>query len=121
MITKKVLDSGWPYVPRGTFLNINFPKVDLHEGEERCADVTQWKWVMTRLHNVYSWSDDDVKNIEVCGHHRLPVDEDVVGQRHGECWASISVARSKQYMARAPDQEDVYHRLKDLWSCFSDR
>jgi broad specificity polyphosphatase/5'/3'-nucleotidase SurE len=114
IITKRVLDSGPPYLPENTFLNINFPKVD----EENCYNVSDWKYALTRLHRVWAWTS---KDFFTCDEPRLHIDEDVVARHKGQhdCWASISVAKAyhPSHTAEAEEQEDVWNLLGDLLTC----
>ena len=111
-VTSTLLASGTPYLPKNTWLNVNFPEVS----DVKCPEVAQFKFILTRIHQeVPFFSDDDV---EVCGNgERLPEEGEVIKRRDG-CWVSVSVGKvEKKLDAEAKEQGVVAEKLGGLLSC----
>jgi hypothetical protein len=106
-LTSKIISSGAPYLPPDVFLNVNFPKV-----EGNCTDLSNFKWVLTRI-NPGIISPPDVK---FCGGERLPTELSVI--THGGCFISVSVGNAKD-KTTAPNssQAVVLHKLRDMLTC----
>ena len=109
-VTETLLNSGAPYLPEGTLLNVNFP--DPYFG--KCHNIHQFRFALTRSVKHYPWVGDDV---ETCGKNVLPVDSDVVN-RKDHCYVSISVVKaSDMHTAEAEQQADVIERLGSILEC----
>ena len=112
-ITDAVVNSGPPYLPSNTFLNVNYPEVR----EEKCSSVEDFRFVLTRLHHTSHYDD-----VETCGSTRLPVDCDVIASKG--CYVSISVAKADTEhigsTAEKEQQADVLDRLQSILSCLGD-
>jgi 5'/3'-nucleotidase SurE len=103
----KVVDSGAPYLPADTFLNVNFPNLS-----DRCKTVSDFKWVLTRV-TFGLFSPDDV---HTCGRNKLPTEFEV-GFRN-DCFISVSVGdAADKTTARADKQAVVLDKLKDVLTC----
>lgn len=107
-LTQKIIDSGKPYLPNDTFLNVNFPKV-----EGKCATAADFKWVLSRI-NPGGLSGRDV---DWCGDDRLPTETEVF--LTGGCHISISVgdAHDKTTANGPARQGIVLEKLRDMLSC----
>jgi hypothetical protein len=106
-LTSKIISSGAPYLPPDIFLNVNFPKV-----EGNCVDLSDFKWVLTRINPGY-FSPPDVG---FCGGERLPTELSVI--THGGCLISVSVTNAKdKTTASADNQIVVLDKLRDMLSC----
>ncbi|KAF2157098.1 5'/3'-nucleotidase sure family protein [Myriangium duriaei CBS 260.36] len=105
-LTQVVLKSGSPLLPRGVYLNVNMPKIS-----ESCSKTSDFKFVLTRLHNAFMSPDD----VETCGKKRLPTERRVSGGKG--CHISVSVGdgstKGDSYAGQAP----VLAKLKGLLSC----
>lgn len=106
-LTDKIISSGAPYLPPDVFLNVNFPKVD-----GSCTDLSDFKWVLTRINPGY-FSPPDVS---FCGGERLPTELSVI--THGGCLISVSVANAKDKTTASTDnQAVVLKKLHGMLSC----
>ncbi|KAM0258722.1 hypothetical protein ACHAQJ_003731 [Trichoderma viride] len=106
-LTNKIISSGAPYLPPNVFLNVNFPKV-----EGSCTDLSNFKWVLTRI-NPGIISPPDVK---FCGGERLPTELSVI--THGGCFISVSVGDAKDKTTASNSyQAVVLDKLRDMLSC----
>lgn len=106
-LTDYIISSGAPYLPPDVFLNVNFPKV-----EGSCTDLSDFKWVLTRINPGY-FSPPDVS---FCGAGRLPTELSVI--THGGCLISVSVADAKDKTTASTDsQAIVLQKLHGMLSC----
>lgn len=108
-LTNHIISSGAPYLPPHVFLNVNFPKV-----EGSCTDLSDFKWVLTRINPGY-FSPPDVS---FCGGERLPTELSVI--THSGCLISVSVANAKDKTTASTDsQAVVLEKLYGMLSCLS--
>ncbi|PHH74159.1 hypothetical protein CDD82_5085 [Ophiocordyceps australis] len=108
-LTNRILESGKPYLPRGVFLNVNFPKY-----KAPCTDAAKFKWVLTRIYPGLISPPDT----ETCGSTRLPTEREVIHSRRG-CYVSISVGdASDKTTVDDQRQKVVLDKLSDMLSCF---
>lgn len=108
-LTNAVLAAGTPYLPNGTFLNVNMADVT---GD--CTDASQFKFVMTRINTFSILSDSDV---QICGNDHLPTETEVAGDDDG-CYVSVSVGEcSDKTTADAASQQTVLDKLGSLLTC----
>lgn len=106
-ITNHVISSGAPYLPPDVFLNVNFPKA-----EGSCTNLSDFKWVLTRINPGY-FSPPDVS---FCDVERLPTELSVI--THGGCLISVSVANAKDKTTASTDsQAIVLDKLRGMLSC----
>lgn len=106
-LTNAILDAGAPYLPNGTFLNVNMAEVT---GD--CTDASKFQFVMTRINTVSLLSTTD---IEICGTENLPTETDVTSEG---CYVSVSVGQcSDKTTADAADQQTVHDKLSSLLVC----
>ncbi|EHK42007.1 uncharacterized protein TrAtP1_011675 [Trichoderma atroviride] len=106
-LTDHIISSGAPYLPPDVFLNVNFPKVD-----GSCTDLSDFKWVLTRINPGY-FSPPDVS---FCGGERLPTELSVI--THGGCLISVSVANAKDKTTASTDsQAVVLEKLRSMLTC----
>lgn len=106
-LTSAVLDAGAPYLPDGTFLNVNMAELT-----DDCSDARQFQFVLTRINTDSILSSDDVA---ICGSDTLPTETDIV--RAG-CYVSVSVGEcSDKTTADATAQQAVLDKLGDLLVC----
>lgn len=104
--TGAVVDSGEPYLPEDTWLNVNFPDVT-----DECPDANSFKFVLSRI-NPGAFSEDDVEH---CGDDRLPTETEVVNKEG--CYVSVSVGDVDKTTAPADRQAVVLEKLEDLLTC----
>lgn len=108
-LTNKIISSGTPYLPPDVFLNVNFPKV-----EDSCAELSDFKWVLTRINPGFLSPPD----VSFCGGERLPTELSVI--THGGCLISVSVGNAKdKTTASTSSQVVVLEKLRDMLSCLS--
>lgn len=105
-LTDAVVDSGEPYLPEDTWLNVNFPDVN-----DDCPDADSFKFVLSRI-NPGTFSEDDVEH---CGGDRLPTETEVVNT--DGCYASVSVGDVDKTTAPADRQAVVLEKLGGLLTC----
>jgi hypothetical protein len=110
-VTRAVVDSGKPYLPRNVWLNVNFPSVD----DSVCSSASDFSFVLTRINTAVPFLTPD--DVTICGNGgRLPTESDVVG-RDG-CYASISVGVADTKLdAGAKQQRIVKDKLNSILSC----
>lgn len=110
-ITNTIINSGKPYLPANTWLNVNFPAVDTN----KCNNVNQFKFIFTRI-NTGLFSSRDA---QWCGSTRLPWETDVVVFRGSSCYVAISPgdANDKTTVNDAAVQEQIINKLKPILSC----
>ncbi|KAH7145944.1 survival protein sure-like phosphatase/nucleotidase [Dactylonectria estremocensis] len=107
ILVNQVIDSGKPYLPADTFLNVNFPKVT-----GSCTKASDFKWVLTRI-NPGTFSAPDV---EWCGDDRLPTETEVI--LGGGCHISVSIGDASDKTTVNDDrQATVLAKLKDILVC----
>lgn len=110
-LTTRIIDSGAPYLPADTFLNVNMMAP---VGE--CADPAAYKWVLTRINpSTPLLSSADVK---LCDRDTLPQETEVVHASSG-CFVSVSVGDcSDKTTADADVQQAVVDKIGDMLACF---
>lgn len=111
-IVQALTSSGPMFLPDGVWLNVNFP----HVTSTRCRSVSDYKFVLSRIHQPWPiFSDDDV---EICGNKkRLPKESGVV-IREEACFVSISAGRADTKRdAKASHQEFVLKKLESILTC----
>lgn len=107
-VTTRIVESGTPYLPRGVFLNVNFPEVT----ESKCNTLNQFKFILTRI----NWGVFSKPDVNWCGSERLPTETEVILQ--SGCYASISVGDAEdKTTADRKKQEQVLAKLKPILSC----
>ena len=107
VLINKILEAGTPYLPDDVFLNVNFP-----EDAGSCAEVGDFKWVLSRI-NPGTFSDNDVTT---CGSDRLPTESSVVGT--DGCYISVSPGdAADKTTVDALRQATVLDKLSDLLVC----
>ncbi|KAK2607569.1 hypothetical protein N8I77_006233 [Diaporthe amygdali] len=110
-LTSRIIDSGAPYLPNDTYLNVN-----MAAPLGACADASAYKWVLTRIDpSVPLLSSADVQR---CGQDTLPQETKVV---HADgCYVSVSVGDcSDKTTATADVQQAVVDKIGDMLTCFS--
>lgn len=106
-LTNAVLASGTPYLPNGTFLNVNMAEVT---GD--CTDASKFQFVLTRINTVTILS---VADVQICGNEHLPTETDVTSEG---CYVSVSVGEcSDKTTANAANQQAVLDKLDSLLVC----
>lgn len=106
-LTNIILNSGTPYLPDGTFLNVNMAAVS-----GSCTAASDYKFVLSRINPVTILS---VADVQTCGATTLPTETSVVD---AGCYVSVSVGRcSDKTTAPAADQQTVLDKLEDLLTC----
>ena len=112
-ITTTIINSGKPYLPDNTWLNVNFADVTA----SKCSDASQFKFIFTRI-NPGLGSPADAN---WCGSTRLPWEADLIGFRTGTCYVTISPgdANDKTTVNDAGVQTQIINKLKPLLSCLS--
>lgn len=111
-LTTTLLDSGAPYLPNNTWLNVNFPAAG--SGTD-CTSVDAFKFVLSRIYTRTIISGDDVVTCDNGG--RLPAESDVVGTKGG-CYVAVSVGKADDKLdADAEQQGVVLRKLGGLLSC----
>lgn len=110
-ITTTIINSGKPYLPANTFLNVNFPAVELN----KCNSASQFKYIFTRI-NTGVLSPRDAK---WCGSTRLPWEADVILLKGGSCYVTISPgdANDKTDVNDVAVQQQIISKLKPILSC----
>lgn len=109
-ITTTIINSGKPYLPENTWLNVNFPTVS----DTQCNSASKFKYILTRI-NTGLLSDQDA---EWCGSSRLPWEADVTLLRGGDCYVAISPGDANdKTTANAALQEQIIEKLKPILSC----
>ena len=108
-ITQEIIDSGVPYLPDGVFLNVNLPDV------EDCWDISDYKFVLSRINEAYFWSKDD---LDWCGSNTLPWEVTVADRK---CHVSISPGDGYSWWKTTENnitkQEIVRDKLRGILSC----
>lgn len=110
-ITKTLLASGAPFLPSGTWLNVNFPAAGAGTS---CTSPSDFKFVLSRIYTSTFISGPDVKTCNNGG--VLPPESTVVGTTG--CFASISVGlASNKLSANKAQQTVVLGKLSSILSC----
>ncbi|UNI16065.1 5'-nucleotidase [Purpureocillium takamizusanense] len=109
---KKKARSGkkWDTIPRGPWLNVNYPKYD----KASCSKPSDVKFIMTRVDKPPKEAD---KDIDWCGTTMRPLEKVIHGLPG--CFATISFVTLKHSdkKTRHGAEEDLLERLKDIMSC----
>ncbi|KAI5200406.1 hypothetical protein AUEXF2481DRAFT_69732 [Aureobasidium subglaciale EXF-2481] len=106
-LTNALLASGAPYLPGGTWLNVNFPNVELGV----CDAEGDGKFVMSRLYDGMGQV-----NVKTCGKKQLPTEASVI-ETEG-CYVSVSLGMAETLKdASAADQEMVRQKLAGILTC----
>ncbi|KAI4620010.1 hypothetical protein J4E90_008274 [Alternaria incomplexa] len=110
-VTTTIINSGKPYLPANSFLNVNFPAVS----ETKCSDPSQFKYIFTRINTGLL----SARDAEWCGSTRLPWEADVILIRGSDCYVTISPgdANDKTTMNDAAVQTEIINKLKPILSC----
>ena len=104
-LTRKLLSSGAPFLPRGVSLNVNYSPIT------NCRTASAFEFIITRIASTTASND-----ARVCGSNRL-MDESTIIRRSG-CFATVSVfnATTKRDVDAAT-QAVVVQKLGTLLSC----
>jgi 5'/3'-nucleotidase SurE len=110
-VTQTIINSGAPYLPANTYLNVNFPKVE----DNRCSNPSQFKYILTRINTGLLSSRD----ANWCGSTRLPWEADVILLRGSSCYVTISPgdATDKTTVNDVAVQQQIIEKLKPILSC----
>ncbi|KAF1350198.1 5'/3'-nucleotidase sure family protein [Delphinella strobiligena] len=110
-VTNTLIEAGKPYLPTGTWLNVNFPAAG---SGTSCTSASDFKFVLSRIHTATVFSGVDVVT---CGDgDRLPTEASVAGT--DGCYASISLGLAHNKLdATAAAQGDVLASLSKILSC----
>jgi 5'/3'-nucleotidase SurE len=110
-VTTTIINSGKPYLPDNTFLNVNFPTVE----EGRCNNPSQFKYILTRINTGLL----SAKDANWCGSTRLPWEADVILLRGKDCYVTISPgdANDKTTVNDVAVQQQIINKLKPILSC----
>lgn len=110
-VTSTILASGAPYLPNGTWVNVNFPAAG---SGTACTSTSDFKFVLARLFTATIISGTDVTT---CGNDgRLPAESAVIGT--DGCYASIAVGKASNKLdADEADQAMVLSKLTKILSC----
>lgn len=107
-LTSRLIASGAPYLPNGTYLNVNFAAVTATS----CTSASAYQWVYTRV-----YPDLLADDIELCGSDTLPQETTVVHSDDG-CYVSVSAAScSDKGTASKEVQQAVYDKIGDMFVC----
>ena len=108
-VTQSLIESGKPFLPAETWLNVNFPAVS----SSVCSSSADFKFVLSRINGAGSSTPADVNT---CGSARLPTETMVVDT--AGCYASISVGvATSKADASARTQAIVLQKLQRILSC----
>lgn len=108
-ITQTLIASGTPYLPAGTWLNVNYSPV----GSTSCSSESDFQFILSRIYPTLGSPD-----VATCGSSRLPRESTVMDT--AGCYASISVGvASTKLDADADDQSVVLGKLRSILSCLS--
>ncbi|KAL6707724.1 hypothetical protein ACN47E_003845 [Coniothyrium glycines] len=108
-VTTTIINSGKPYLPTNTWLNVNFPAVS----DSSCNNARDFKYIFTRINSGIFSS----KDASWCGSTRLPTESDVVSRKG--CYVTISPgdADDKTTVNDAAIQTQIINKLKPILSC----
>lgn len=110
-VTTTIINSGKPYLPANTWLNINFPTVE----EGTCDNANDFSYIFTRINSgLLSKRDADW-----CGSTRLPWEADVILRKGSSCYVTISPGdvEDKTTINDAAVQQQIIDKLKPILSC----
>jgi 5'-nucleotidase len=96
--------AGAPYVPSGSFLNVNYPTAG---AGTRCTSGASVKFVLAKVSST---------KLAVCGASSLPTESTVLGTSSG-CYASVSVLTTSKAEASAATYQAVGTKLASFLSC----
>ena len=85
IVTQTLVASGKPYLPKSTWLNVDFPPV----GTRSCSSPAGFKFILTRIDTAVLAAPADVK---MCGSTRLPTETAIVNT--DDCYVGISVGEA---------------------------
>lgn len=106
-VVETLLASGAPYLPKDTWLNVNYPDVT----DTKCTNAADFRFVLSRI---YPWFGGDVAT---CGKTQLP-DESSVYKSDDGCYVSISVANAYTKLdVDSTTQKFVLDKLAPILSC----
>lgn len=110
-VSSTILASGTPFLPSGTWLNVNFPAAGAGTS---CTSTSDFKFVLSRIFTSTIFSGTDVTT---CGNGGvLPPESTVVGT--SGCFASISVGKASNKLdANETEQAVVLSKLTSILSC----
>lgn len=110
-VTSTILASGTPFLPSGTWLNVNFPAAG---SGTSCTSASEFRFVLSRIFTSTIISGPDVVT---CGNGGvLPPESTVVGT--SGCFASISVGKASNKLdADEAQQAVVLSKLTSILSC----
>ena len=110
-ITTTIINSGTPYLPENTWLNVNFPAIS-----DKCNETSQFEYIFTRI-NPGLLSEPDA---DWCGNTRLPWEGELVrlGRPTG-CYVAISPGdvNDKTTVNDVAVQMQIIDKLKPILSC----
>lgn len=110
-LTSRVVESGAPYLPDDTYLNVN-----MMAPVGACADPAAYRWVLTRINP--STPLISSADVELCGSDTLPTETEVVHASEG-CYVSVSVGDCSDKTTAAADvQQAVVDKIGDMLTCF---
>ncbi|GAD99498.1 5'/3'-nucleotidase SurE family protein [Paecilomyces variotii No. 5] len=108
-LTNALLASGRPYLPNGTWLNVNFPSAG---SGTRCTNVGDFKFVLSRIRS----SSGSI--VSACNNDTLPTETSVVGT--DGCYVSVSVGNASTKNDATTDEQSIVERkLGSALSCLS--
>lgn len=110
-VTQAVTNSGKPYLPSNTWLNVNYPAVN----STSCSSTSDFKFVLSRINTAVPLiTPSDVVTCNNGG--RLPTETTVVDT--AGCYASISVGVATTKLdASESEQATVLSKLSSILSC----
>ncbi|TGO66103.1 hypothetical protein BOTNAR_0068g00170 [Botryotinia narcissicola] len=107
-VVDAIVDSGTPYLPDETFLNVNFPETT------DCTSVSDFSFVLSRIYTAVPLvSGTDVVTCNNGG--RLPTETKVVGT--DGCYVSISLGGTNKRDSSAANQAVVLSKLSSILTC----
>lgn len=110
-VTTTIINSGQPYLPANTWLNVNFPDVS----DSECNKPSDFKYIFTRINTGLL----SARDADWCGCTRLPWEADVILLRGSSCYVTISPgdANDKTTINDAAVQTQIINKLKPILSC----
>ncbi|KAL9619944.1 MAG: hypothetical protein Q9160_005501 [Pyrenula sp. 1 TL-2023] len=113
-VTDTLVGTAKPYLPTGTWLNVNYPNVG---NSGACSSTRNVRFVLSRINGAGSGAAKDVATCNNNG--RLPTESSVVAKTSGStCYASISVGNAwTKGDVSAAQQEVVLGKLAGILSC----
>lgn len=122
--TKELIKTQRPWLPNGTYLNINFPRID--NDTDPCANRDNWRWVFTRE---IKPAENTLPDMPTCGHKYLPLAQYLIRRKErvsaadfDTCYATVSLLGPKlpdfsHTIAEAPQQGEMYQKIGHFMSC----